>query len=571
MDGATKVSAFILFIGILIFVHELGHFLAAKLFRVKVTKFSLGFGPPLLQFTRGETTYQIAAVPLGGYVRMHGDDPSTSEEDRAADPDRDRAFDSAPISHRAVIALAGPAFNLIFPIVCFFAYFLLGPKVYAPVVGIVDPSRPAANSALQAGDRVVEVAGTSIYSFDRMREVVSKYPGESIEVVVQRDGERIRTRLVPDEAPDQNLFGEPIARGVIGVHLNAFGHRIGVADPTLSSEEVQTGDLVLAVDDQEIESWTELRSAFRRRAGMEAELRLARPDVRRAGDVLSADIPRPYALSVTVPASGEPEGLGWAPSSQFVRAVAPQGPAAEAGIRPGDRVWAVGGHRTINFTSFAGRVLEAEGEPIEVELRRDGEPLLLNLDPATISCVHENTKKPTTELALGFGRSMPSDGSPCTQLARAQWPEAAWHSSAPVPIEEAQLGIGEAFMSAVRETWSVVYNTVRGIFKLFTNEVSVENVGGPVRLFQLASEAAELGVLVYLGMLAAVSVNLGLVNLLPIPVFDGGHLLLLLIEAIKRRPLSIQAREYANLFGLMFIISLFVLAMRNDILALGIF
>jgi len=377
--------------------------------------------------------------------------------------------------------------------------------------------------------------------------------------------------VVPDEAPDQNLFGEPIHRGVIGVHLNAFGNRLGVADPALSPDAVQTGDRVLAVEERSIASWAELRSALRRRAGMSVQLKLARPDPRRLGDVLSADAPRPFTLQVTVPESGEPESLGWAPGSQFVRAVAPAGPAWEAGIRPGDRVWAVDGHRSINFASFAGRVLEAEGEPVQVELRRNGEVLSLELNPTPVSCLHENTKKPTTEYALGFGREVVSDGVPCPRLARAQWAEAAWHSSAPVPIEEAQLSLGEAFMSAVRETGSVIYNTVRGIFKLFTNEVSVENVGGPVRLYQLASEAAELGVLVYLGILAAVSVNLGLVNLLPIPIFDGGHLLLLLIEAIKRRPLSVRAREYANLFGLMFIISLFVLAMRNDILALGVF
>ncbi|MEM1024165.1 MAG: RIP metalloprotease RseP [Myxococcota bacterium] len=571
MDGPTKISAFILFIGVLVFVHELGHFLAAKLFGVKVLKFSLGFGPPLLQFTRGETTYQIAAVPLGGYVRMHGDDPTQSEEERAADPDRARSFNNAPISHRAVIALAGPAFNLVFPIICFFAYFLLGPKVYAPVVGIVDPSRPAAASALEPGDRVLEVAGTSVYSFDRMREVVSRHPGEAIELVVDRDGERVRTTVVPDEAPDQNLFGEPIARGVIGVHLNAFGNRLGVADQGRSPPGVQTGDAILAVDQEHIDSWSGLRSALRRRAGMEAKLRIARPDPRRLGDVLSAEAPAPFELSLVVPEDGEPASLGWAPGSQFVRTVAEGGPADRAGIRAGDQVWAVDGHRTINFASFAGRILEAEGEAIEVELRRDGEAVAFRFDPEAISCVHENTKKPTTEQQLGFGRRLVSDGAPCADLARAQWADAAWHSSAPVPIEEAELSIAEAFMSSVRETGGVIYNTLRGIFKLFTNEVSVENVGGPVRLFQLASQAAELGLLVYLGILASVSVNLGLVNLLPIPVFDGGHLLLLLIEAIKRKPLSVRTREYANLFGLMFIISLFVLAMRNDILALDAF
>jgi len=162
--GPTSIAAFIVFIGVLIFVHELGHFLVAKLFDIKVSKFSLGFGPPLIAFERGETTYQVAVVPLGGFVKMVGEHP----DEPLPEEDRDRAFSTAPLYQRALVAMAGPAFNLVFPIVCFFAYNVLGPQVEAPVVGQVAPGRPAAEAGLRAGDRIVAVDGRRTYSFERV-------------------------------------------------------------------------------------------------------------------------------------------------------------------------------------------------------------------------------------------------------------------------------------------------------------------------------------------------------------------------------------------------------------------
>jgi regulator of sigma E protease len=147
----------------------------------------------------------------------------------------------------------------------------------------------------------------------------------------------------------------------------------------------------------------------------------------------------------------------------------------------------------------------------------------------------------------------------------------AWSSSVPPETERVRLSVGEAFTASVRKTGEVIGLVLSGIIKLFTNQVSVENVGGPIALFKLAAQAVETGWLQYLWIMALVSVNLGLVNLLPIPLFDGGHLLFCLIEAVKRRPVSVRTREYANLFGLVVIMALLLLALRNDILSLGVF
>jgi regulator of sigma E protease len=567
--GPTSVAAFILFIGVLIFVHELGHFLAAKLFDIKVLKFSLGFGPALFQFQRGETTYQVAAVPLGGFVRMHGDNPSEELEPG----ETARSFSHAPVVQRAIVALAGPFFNLTFPILCFFAYFLLGPTVHAPLVGKVDPGRPAASADLLPGDRILRIDGYRAYSFERMSELISARPGRAVELTVQRGGEQFVTTIVPDATTTRNLFGDEVDRGIIGVHAEFFGTRVGVARRELAPEGIRTGDEVLRVDGAAVHTGPELEAALRGARGRTVEMVVARSQAQRAGDLLHAELPEPHRVQVEVPLAFEGlQDVGLGPSPQFVRDVLPGGPADQAGIQAGDRVVSVEGVQTLNYLSFLERIRERKGAPVEVVVERDGQPRTLTLDPVEVSCIHEVTRRQAIELDAGFGRGPLADEQPsCRSVQARQLLLAYWPSNAVAPTEVVKLTLSEAFMASVRETWNVIANVFTGIVKLFSNQVSLENVGGPLRVFQIAAQAAELGVFAYLGTLAAVSVNLGLINLLPIPIFDGGHLLFCLIEAVKRKPLSVRAREYASMLGLVFIVALIVLALRNDIMALGIF
>ncbi|MGF1511860.1 MAG: RIP metalloprotease RseP [Myxococcota bacterium] len=567
--GPTSVAAFILFIGVLIFVHELGHFLAAKLFDIKVLKFSLGFGPPLLQFQRGETTYQVAAVPLGGFVRMHGDNPSEELEG----PDKERAFNSAPVYQRAIVALAGPFFNLTFPIICFFAYFLLGPTVQAPMVGKVDPGRPAAQVDLAPGDRILRIDGHRAYSFERMSELISDRAGQSVALEIQRGSRTFVSHIVPDSTRTKNLFGDERQRGIIGVHAEFFGTRVGVASSARAPDAFRTGDAILRVGERAVETGPELEAAFRQVRGQRVRVTVARSGNVQVGSLVHAELPEPRTFMISVPADFETlDDLGLGPAPQFIRAVIPGGPADQAGIQAGDRVVGVGGQLTLNYRSFLERVREREGEPVQVELARDGQAFRTTLDPVEVRCIHDVRLKPATEMDAGFGDGPVFSREPlCSEIQARQIALASWSSNVPVPREVVNLTVSEAFMASVRETGNVIGSVFTGLVKLFANEVSLDNVGGPLRVFQIAAQAAELGVFAYLGTLAAVSVNLGLINLLPIPVFDGGHLLFCLIEAVKRRPLSVRAREYASMFGLVFIVALIVLALRNDILALGIF
>src|SRR5262245_33145695 len=209
----TSVAAFILFIGILIFVHELGHFVAAKYFGIKVLKFSLGFGPPLVKFTRGETTYQIAALPLGGFVKMLGDSPT----DEVPPEDRHRAFTTVPVYQRAIVAFAGPLFNLIFPVICFFAYYLLGPTVEAPVVGQVEVGSPAERAGFKSGDRIVEIEGSRVWSFEQLSELVGDRAGEATHVKIRRGEDELALEVVPKQVESRDNYGGRTKRGLIGI------------------------------------------------------------------------------------------------------------------------------------------------------------------------------------------------------------------------------------------------------------------------------------------------------------------------------------------------------------------
>src|SRR5690606_38768989 len=189
----NQILPVVILLGGLVFVHELGHFLVAKAFRVKVLTFSLGFGPKILGFRKGETDYRLSLLPLGGYVRMAGEDPTQP----LPPEDRGRGFLEQPPWKRMLIALAGPAFNLVFPILVYFVVFAFQTQGIAPQVGQVVPGMPAAEAGLLPGDRILEVDGEKIYAFQDLRRVIDPHPGRPLAFVVDRGGEQVRLTVTP--------------------------------------------------------------------------------------------------------------------------------------------------------------------------------------------------------------------------------------------------------------------------------------------------------------------------------------------------------------------------------------
>jgi regulator of sigma E protease len=228
----TFLSALIL-LGILIFVHEFGHFLFAKLMGVKVLKFSLGFGPKVFGKKCGETEYLLSSVPLGGYVKMLGED----QGDEISDADRERAFSSQPVWKRLLIVFSGPLFNVLFATVIFVVLFLTGVPSLLPEVGEVVPDSPAAHAGLATGDRIAEINGIPITHWDDVTEIIHESPGKRLRVTIKRGHGELTLEITPEKKVTPNIFGENKAVGLIGIKPSG---------KTFTEKEALSGALVQA-------------------------------------------------------------------------------------------------------------------------------------------------------------------------------------------------------------------------------------------------------------------------------------------------------------------------------------
>jgi regulator of sigma E protease len=552
-DILLKIGSIVLLLGGLIFVHEFGHFLAAKALGVKVVKFSIGFGPKILGFRRGETEYLLSVLPLGGYVKMAGDEPGAE----VAPEDKGRGFLEARPWKRFVIAFAGPAANLAFPVVIYFALALAqnGSLVPGPVLGTIMPGSAAERAGLVAGDRVLTVAvpgkpATAVRYFSDLRQAVGPRAGERIEFTVERAGQKVVVPVVPAAEKESNPV-ETVTRGVIGVSP-AFPAAVvapslpGVAGP------LAPFDLVVRAGGQPVRNMGDLDKILRAAPCAPLDLEVLRESaVGAPGVALSTYAPIRLGPVPTC-VEGVPAFTAADPTvSTFIAEVTPDSPAARAGLRRGDAITTVNGKPVRSFRELNQLSPEfLSGTPVKLGLAGGRAAELV---PADQEYVDEMTRETHKRVTLGF---FPEQRG--LVEARALVAEE-------VPLA---VGVGEALSSSVGHLGEVVRLTALGIARIVQGEISFKTVGGPIMLFQIAAQAAQEGWSSFLFKMALISVNLGLMNLLPIPVLDGGHIVATAVEAVTRKPLSLRTREVANLVGILLLVSLMVFVFKNDIVRL---
>ena len=347
----TNIFAFIVVLGVLIFFHEFGHFIVARLFGVGVEKFSLGFGPRLFGKKIGITDYRLSAIPLGGYVKMIGEDPDAE----VAPGDIPISFTHKHVAKRILIVAAGPLFNLFLAVVIFFGIFAFsGTYIIKPSIGEVRSGSPAFAAGLQKGDLITAIDGAIISNWDEMAKFINASKGQAIRVTVRRNDSSRELSIRPKQVTTQNIFGEDIQRYIIGIT-----------------------------------------------------------------------------------ASGD--------------------------------------------------------------------------------------------------------------------------------VETKKLNLGQAFSESLAQTYRVSKLMVVIIAKLIKGDISAKTLGGPIMIAQMAGDSAKAGMVSLISFIALISINLAIINLLPIPILDGGHLLFFLIEAVKGSPVSIKVREVAQQVGLFVLILLMILVFYNDI------
>ncbi len=451
MSGlAGSLLAFVVAISILVAVHEFGHFWVARKLGIKVLRFSIGFGKPvwLRRFGADRTEFAIAALPLGGYVKMLDE-----REAPVASEDVERAFNRQSLRTRSAVILAGPLFNFLFAILVYWLMFISGVPGIKPVVGEVAPHSTAATAGFVPGDQLYSVGDTPTPTWDAATLALldAALSAANVEVVVgQPDG----------------------ARRVLQINFSAVQN---------------------ALD----------------KGGLLQNLGLSvwRP-------VLPAVIDRLVAA----------------------------GAAEQAGLRPGDRVIGVDGREIHNWGEWVTYVRAHPAQKLAVEVERDGRRLPpLSLTPRAVQ---------EREETIG-------------QIGAYVRPPAA--ASADALRVVVRYDPFESIAKAVASTWEMSALTVRTLWGMLSGKASVENISGPISIAQYAGYSASIGWASFLKFLAIVSISLGVLNLLPIPVLDGGHLFYNLIEWLRGKPLSDSAQQAGQQLGIVLLLMLMSVAFYNDL------
>lgn len=564
---------FVLFVSSLIFIHELGHFAFAKLFGVKVLTFSIGFGPKLLRVRGKETEYCIALLPFGGFVKM-------LEEGKAdvviLPEERHRSFEAQRLWKRIVIVLAGPAMNIVFPVVLYTSVYLEDREFLPPTVGVVFPGKPA-DGKLFPGDVIVSVDGAPASSFPDVQKAFAKRAGVPLRVQVERDGKTLDVTITPtDEVevvePSELELYEHVAR--VGIAPAFASPVIGIArtDSPAWRAGLRTFDRVTAVNGRKVDTFVELVRVLAQNRGDNVVLTFVRPQSAPAalgglGDlaVLETGIaslaPRPPAEGATRdldPAARERDVLDRTgiESAEMYVAFVPEGSSEwRAGLRAGDRVthldgvaarmWKVDrrvGH-VLDDTTLVGMLLREPNRTRELVWTRDGERM-----SGTFQLRKERWDD---ELGQNYERYV---------FRSTHWAPRAAPKLVPNP-HPALYAIRHGF----EETGNAIKFIVVGFVRILQGRVSLATVSGPITLYDVAGDAGAKGTTYFVWAMAVTSVNLGLINLLPIPILDGGHLMLFVIEWVRRRPVSLRTRELASLVGMSVLVLLMLVAFKNDV------
>lgn len=539
-----SVLAALLLIGPLIFFHELGHLIAAKLVGVKVSRFSIGFGKPFARKRIGETEYCLAPIPLGGYVLLLGQHPGETIPAQ----DADRALSAKPIWARAFVMAAGPLANLALPLVVLFFFFLGNTVTSPPVVGTVFSGTAAEAAGLESGDRIVAVDGVDVRSFKELQRAIRPRPDEELKVTIERDGQEFERFITPRRNMSRDAFGVLRPVGSLGVGLDAYAPQIGISDTDSPAYQagLRTGDIITSVSGEPLERAEDLSTLMNLSSSAFAHVTFLRPRrVDAPASTLLVFEPRDASL---VPDADRPSYSGIHAAHTFVLSVADESPAMLAGIKPGDRILRVEGKKVDRWDAvaraFARRGTEA---PVSLEVQSLGEaPRKIEIKQRmrTVRTVYE-----TDDVYPWHGiEPYQSSRSPAPEPIRGRISYAArasWHKT----VESAGF-------------------TLAAIRQLFTSKDGLSGLGSIVGIAHMAGVAAERGPGEFIQLLAILSINLCFINLLPIPILDGGHLLFYGIEAVRRRPLGQRAREIASAVGLVFIGLLLLVALRNDIMRL---
>jgi regulator of sigma E protease len=546
MSLLGTVVAVVVLLGVLVLVHELGHFLFARLFDVKVLRFSLGFGPRIFGFTYGETEYRLSALPLGGYVRLLGEDPG----EPIPPIDRHRALAAKPLWQRYTVVVAGPVFNLLLPLFIYFIHFAGQQTMLPPTIGTVLPDLPAAQAGLLPGDRVESVDGRPVRYWEELEQIVASSAGKTLRFAIRRGPDAEERDVTPVEIERLGPFRRKQRAGRIGFSPRFQLPEIGVLDPSSPAAQagLKTFDFITAVNGVPVGTWTEFARAIERAGASPLRLNYVRGGYS-AVPFAHIEIEEPGSTVVIPVAQFDAAGrrhyeTGILSAAMFVFSVEPGSPADRIGLRRGDQIVSLDGAPLAHWEMLSERLESHPASEFRIGWVSSAgvprEAMLLQELKKHIDVNRQEEERPW------FGA-----------LNRP-----AWKTEVPVPITNR---FGYAASHAFWHTGENIVTMVYGFGEILRGHVPLTSLGGPGMIGVAAGVAAEQGLDQYLWLMAVISVNLGLLNFLPVPVLDGGLLVFFTLELFKRRPPSPRARAIASRVGLVVVVTLTVLALQNDV------
>jgi regulator of sigma E protease len=490
-----------------------------------------------------ETEYQIGIFPLGGYVRILG-----VEAEEVEPRDRGRSFATRPLWHRLIIIFAGPAANLVLPIAIYFVFFAGHTELPAAVVGDVYEDSPAARAGIEAGDVVLAVDGKGVRYWEELERTIRGRAGKELHLKLQRGRKVFEKYVVPLEEVVRKRDGTVDRQGRIGITRAPFLPMVGVIDAGSPAGQAQliTGDLIISVDRRPVDNWSDIAGLGR--VERRSDVVFFRgtpipgvPQVRLLEARLAKLKPRTEDTMTQTTYSGIES------AEMFVAHVDPGTPADLAGLMPGDLIVSLDGQPVKHWTQLEQRLLGAPERTWKLAWRR-AENGQVRDHHADVTQVWRNEQDQyghsvqrlvfgaRNDVERGQGKMIPIDGR-----------------------------LGYAVSKAVERTGETIALMAGGFVQILGGDSPSESLGGPLTMYRVASVSGEQGWDSFLLLLALISVNLGLINLLPVPVLDGGHVLVFAIEAVRRRPLSDKGREKVQMAGLAFIVVITILALRNDL------
>ena len=539
-------AAVIALLGVLILAHELGHFLVAKLFGVKVLRFSLGFGPRLFGFTAGATEYRLSLFPLGGYLRILGEDPS----EPVPEHDYERALFARPLWQRYAIVIAGPLFNLLLPVGIYFVHYVSQKTLLSPTIGTVISGLPADKAGLLPGDRVETVDGREVHYWEELEEIISDSPGKTMRFGIRRGNaaeERDVTTATNVRKGPLNL-NETV--GWIGVSPRFQLPEIGIVDLTSPAAQagLRTFDYIISVNGSPVSHWAEFDRAVARVGASPLRITYLR-GTHSAVPFVHVELQQPGSAVVLPqpvldPSGGRHYATGIEPSELFVYSVEPGSPADRIGLRRGDQLLELDGQPILHWNLLRQRLAAEPEKTFRVSW----------VSPGGVH--HQASFKQELRSELDAYRQEEQ------RLVFGASNRAAWKTADPVSIRHRFF---YAWGHALARTGEIMTFTAQGFFQIIRGEMSPKTLGGPLTIGYAAGVAAEQGLAQYLWLMALLSINIGLLNFLPIPILDGGLLLFFTIELFKRRPPSARARTITTYIGVVVVAVLVLFALKNDV------